>query len=47
MALIQLAVGADKAANLQRASEMVKKAAERGASLVSLPVSWSFSDPPK
>ena len=39
LALVQLAVGADKAANLQRASRMVREAAENGAQVVALPVS--------
>ena len=39
LALVQLAVGADKAANLQRASQKVKEAAENGAKVVALPVS--------
>ena len=39
LALIQLAVGADKAANLTRAEGMVREAAGKGAHIVSLPVS--------
>ena len=43
LALVQLAVGADKAANLQRASQKVKEAAENGAKVVALPVSTCFN----
>ena len=39
LALVQLAVGADKAANLQRASQKIREAAENGAQVVALPVS--------
>jgi predicted amidohydrolase len=38
LALIQLAAGSDKAANLQRASEKVAEAAKDGADIVVLPV---------
>ena len=38
LALVQLAVGADKAANLQRASQKIKEAARNGAKVVALPV---------
>lgn len=39
IALVQLAVGADKATNLSRASEKVREATENGANIVVLPVS--------
>jgi len=39
LALVQLAVGADKAANLQKASQKIREAAENGAQVVALPVS--------
>ena len=39
IALIQLAVGADKLANLQRAAAKIKEAASNGAQLIALPVS--------
>jgi len=39
MALVQLAVGADKEKNVARAATFVKEAAANGASLVVLPVS--------
>ncbi len=38
LALIQLAVGGDKAANLTRAEGLVREAAQNGANIVSLPV---------
>ena len=38
LALVQLAVGADKAANITRAEGMVREAAQNGAKIVSLPV---------
>ena len=38
LALVQLAVGANKAANLQRASQKIKEAARNGAKVVALPV---------
>ena len=38
IALIQLAVGLDKAENLSRAKELARAAAENGASIISLPV---------
>ena len=38
LALVQLAVGADKATNLQRASQKIKEAARNGAKVVALPV---------
>ena len=39
LALVQLSVGANKTANLQRASKNVREAAENGAKVVVLPVS--------
>ena len=39
LAMIQMLVGADKEANLQKADKMVREAAEKGAQVVSLPVS--------
>ena len=39
LALVQLAVGKDKAANLRRAAGMVREAAQKGAQVVALPVS--------
>ena len=42
LALIQLAVGASKADNLQRASKLIAQAAQGGAKLISLPVSLNF-----
>ena len=38
LALIQLAVGTNKAANLERAASLIRKAAGNGAQVVSLPV---------
>lgn len=38
LALIQLAVGASKPANLERAGSLVREAASNGAKLVALPV---------
>ena len=38
LALVQLAVGADKAANLTRAGRLVREAAKKGAKVVALPV---------
>ena len=38
LALIQLAVGADKAANIRRACQKVKEAVQNGAGMVVLPV---------
>lgn len=37
LALVQLAVGKDKAANLRRAAGMVREAAQKGAQVVALP----------
>ena len=37
--MVQLAVGADKMANLKRAEGLVREAASKGAQVVSLPVS--------
>ena len=39
IALVQLAVGADKATNLSQASEKVREATKNGANIVVLPVS--------
>ncbi len=39
LALIQLAVGAQKTTNLDRAGSLIRKAAGEGAKLVALPVS--------
>ena len=39
LALIQLAVGSDKATNLSRAAEKVREAAQNGSKVVALPVS--------
>ena len=45
LALVQLAVGRDKAANLQRAAGMVREAAKKGAQVIVLPVSdWHTSN---
>ena len=41
LALIQLAVGSDKATNLSRAAEKVREAARNGSKLIALPVSIS------
>jgi hypothetical protein len=38
IALIQLAVGADKVENLKRAHQLVLKASKQGAAIVALPV---------
>ena len=38
LALVQMAVGADKAANVRRACRMVKEAVQHGAGMVVLPV---------
>jgi predicted amidohydrolase len=38
LALIQLAVSANKAANLNHATELISKAAKQGAQLLALPV---------
>ena len=38
LALIQLAVGASKTANLERAGSLIREAASKGAQLVALPV---------
>ncbi len=42
LALVQLAVSADKAANITRAEGMVRKAAQSGAKIVSLPVNHFY-----
>ena len=39
MALIQLAVTANKADNIRRATELIANASKQGAQLISLPVS--------
>lgn len=39
IALVQMAVGPDKAANLKKAVEFVREASKNGANIVSLPVS--------
>ena len=39
LGLVQMLVGADKAANLVRAAKLVKEAASNGAQVVALPVS--------
>lgn len=38
VALVQLAVGKDKATNLSRAAEKVREASQNGANIVALPV---------
>ena len=38
LGLVQMAVGADKAANLVRAASLVKEAASNGAQVIALPV---------
>ena len=38
LALVQLAVGADKSANVSRACDFISQAAKAGAQLVALPV---------
>ena len=38
LALVQMAVGADKATNVRRACRMVKEAVQNGAGMVVLPV---------
>ena len=38
LALVQLAVGAQKSSNLERAGSLVRAAAKNGAKLVTLPV---------
>ena len=38
LGMVQMAVGADKAANLVRAASLVKEAAGNGAKVVALPV---------
>lgn len=38
LALVQLAVGSDKATNLGRAAEKVREASQNGAKIVALPV---------
>ena len=44
IALVQLAVGADKAANLKNAVQAVREASGKGANLVALPVCQPFTD---
>ena len=39
IALVQMAVGADKVANLRKAVQAVKEATRNGANIVALPVS--------
>ena len=39
IALVQMAVGADKAANLRKAVQAVREASRNGANIVTLPVS--------
>lgn len=39
LAMIQLAVGANKATNLERAEKLVREAAGQGAQVIALPVS--------
>lgn len=39
IALVQMAVGADKVANLRKAVQAVREASENGANIVALPVS--------
>ena len=39
LGMVQMAVGADKAANLVRAASLVKEAASNGAQVIALPVS--------
>ena len=39
LGMVQMLVGADKAANLVRAAKLVKEAASNGAQVVALPVS--------
>ena len=39
LALVQLAVGSNKATNLSRAAEKVREAAQNGSKIVALPVS--------
>ena len=43
LGLVQMLVGADKAANLVRAAKLVKEGASNGAQVVALPVSVSVS----
>ena len=38
LAMVQLAVGVDKAANVRRACQMIKEAVQNGAGMVVLPV---------
>jgi len=42
LALIQLAVTANKADNVRRATELIANASKQGAQLISLPVSQFF-----
>lgn len=44
IALIQLAVGAEKRTNLERAGSLVREAASKGAKVVALPVSVRQGD---
>ena len=43
LALIQLAVTANKADNVRRATELIANASKQGAQVISLPVSKCFS----
>ena len=42
IALVQMAVGADKAANLRKAVQAVREASKNGANIVTLPVSCYY-----
>jgi len=44
LALIQLAVSANKADNVRRATELIANASKQGAQLISLPVSDHSDD---
>jgi len=44
LALIQLAVSANKADNVRRATELIANASKQGAQLISLPVSDDSGD---
>ena len=43
LAMIQPTVGKDKAKNIQRACQMVRNAAQKGANMVVLPVRYLMS----
>ena len=43
LAMVQLAVGKDKAKNIQHACQMVRNAAQKGANMVVLPVRYLMS----